>query len=312
MYLLGSKILKATTMNSNQQQQGLMAIASAFAFWGIAVIFWKDLTGYNSIELTIHRLLWAFLILLVTIIIRGNLKVFLKAFLHWKWVKLHLLNGLLITVNWVAYVYAITHEQILQGSLAYFMVPILNTCMGFFVLKEQLNRLQWTAIALATIGVINEIWQFGQVPWLALLMAFSFAIYGMNKTRSPLDPISALAMETGLMLPLALGALIYYQRFGTSTIDLTQPHDWFWMASTGLITTIPLLLFAYGAKRIQLTTIGILQFLAPTIKFFLGVFLYGEAFPASKKITFALIWIALALYIYNLFSRQRETLPRRQ
>lgn len=143
-------------------------------------------------------------------------------------------------------------------------------------------------------------------------MAFTFAIYGMNKTRSPLDPTSALAMETGLMLPLAFGALIYYQCFGVSTIDLTQAHDWIWMASTGLITTIPLLLFAYGAKRIQLTTIGIFQFLAPTVKFFLGVFLYGEAFPVTKMITFALIWIALVLYIYNLFSRQPKSLPRRQ
>jgi len=283
-----------------------MAVGFAFAIWGVVVIFWKQLEGYGSVELIIHRLIWGIFFGTITIWFRGNFGTLWKALHNKRQIRIHLINGLLITVNWLSYVYAVTHDHILQGSLAYFMVPILNTAMGFLILKERLSTLQWIAISLATLGVANEIIQFGQLPWLAILMALTFAFYGMNKTRSELGPLTSLTMEMILMLPIAVVTLIILYVKGYSTVDPHSIHDWLWMMCTGVITIIPLVLFAFGARRIQLTTIGVFQFLAPSIKFFLGVFLYGEAFPTSKLITFAFIWVALAIYLFHLFGSKKS------
>ena len=291
--------------HDSQHRQGLISIALAFWLWGVVVVYWKQLAQYDSAELILHRFIWSFLILLVAIWTRGDLRSFWNSFRNWQLVRLHLINGLLISVNWFSYVYAVNHDQILQGSLAYFMVPILNTAMGLIFLKERLNRLQWAAIILATLGVTNEIVQFGRIPWLALLMAFTFGFYGLSKTRSELGPVRALAMETGLLLPFALGALVFLHVTSRATADLTRAVPLLWMISVGFITVAPLLLFAYGAKRIQLTTIGVFQFLAPSITFSVGVWMYGEPFPASKMITFSLIWVALLIYLVHLFRKQR-------
>lgn len=299
--------------HDSQHRQGLFSIALAFWLWGVVVVYWKQLAQYDSAELILHRFIWSFFILLIAIWLRGDLRSFWNTFRDWRLVRLHLINGLLISINWFAYVYAVNHDRVLESSLAYFIVPILNTAMGLIFLKERLNRLQWAAIILATLGVTNEIVQFGSVPWLALLMAFTFGFYGLRKTRSELGPVRALAMETGLLLPLVLGALIFLYTTSRATVDLTQTVPLLWMISAGFITVTPLLLFAYGAKRIQLTTIGVFQFLAPSITFFVGVFIYGEPFTPSKMITFSLIWVALAIYLVHLFKKQRvpkTPLPR--
>lgn len=293
-------------MESNQQRQGLLAVSFAFAIWGIVVVFWKQLEAFGSVELILHRLLWGFGFGLLLVKLRGKLPEYLTAIRDRRQLRIHFINGLLITSNWLAYVYAITHEHILEGSLAYFMVPILNTAMGFFLLKERLRPLQWIAISLASLGVLNEILQFGRVPWLALIMAITFACYGMNKTRSELGPLTGLTLEITLMLPLAAVGFVWLFLSGQAVANPAQAGDWLWMMATGLITLTPLVLFAFGARRIQLTTIGVFQFLAPTIKFLIGVFLYHEPFNASKLITFAFIWIALILYLVHLFSHHSK------
>jgi chloramphenicol-sensitive protein RarD len=295
------------TGSGKPQQHGMAAIAAAFIFWGVVVIFWKQVAHVHSLELIAHRLLWGFLILLVTVSLRGTLPLVTGALRDPSLLRLHLVNAVLLTANWLAYVHAVTHNQILQGSLAYFMVPILNTLMGCIFLKEKLNRSQWIAISLATCGVANEILHFGKVPWLALLMAFTFAWYGMNKVRSTLGPLTSLTLETGLLAPLAVAGIVIFQLQESRTTDLTCASDLAWMFSTGAITVVPLLLFAYGARRIPLTTIGIFQFLAPSVKFGLGVFVYGEAFPVSKVFTFALIWCALGIYVASLVHRKMTT-----
>jgi len=292
--------------HANPQTQGLAATAGAFGVWGFVVVFWHELGRFGSLELVFYRFVFSFLWLLLLIRMRGTWPLLVESMRDPKRVRLHLVNGILISTNWFAYVYAVTHEKVLEGSLAYFMVPILNTAMGYLILKERLTRLQLTAILCATVGVLNEIIQFGAVPWLALVMAGTFAIYGMNKTRSPLGPVTALAMETGLLLPLAMVGLLWMHLAGSATVSVTNGSDLLWMAATGLVTITPLLLFAFGAKRVQLTTIGVFQFIAPSIKFALGVFLYGEPFPPSKLITFLFIWTALGIYLLHLFrSRKR-------
>jgi chloramphenicol-sensitive protein RarD len=293
--------------DSNSQREGLLAVASAFAFWGIVVVYWKQQSEYNAFELIFHRLLWASLLLLLIIKIRGKLKEFIQAFKCAKTLRLHAINGGLISANWICYVYAVTHGHILEGSLAYFMVPILNTAMGFLILREKLSRLQWISIGLATIGVANEIIQFGKLPWMALIMAGTFAIYGLNKTRSNLGPITALAVETWIYTPVAIVGLVVFHFQGIGTLELTSMSSWLLAISMGAVTIIPLVLFAFGARRIQLTTIGLLQFIAPSIKFVVGVFLYGEPFPLSKLITFCLIWSALLVYLFYLFSPKRKS-----
>ena len=185
----------------SQHRQGLISIALAFWLWGVVVIFWKQLDSYDSVELILHRFIWSFLILIAALWLRGDLGSFWKSFHDWRLVRLHFINGLLISCNWFAYVYAVNHDKVLESSLAYFIVPVLNTAMGLLFLKERLNRLQWAAITLATLGVLNEIVQFGSVPWLAVVMASTFGFYGLRKTRSELGPVRALAMETGATTP---------------------------------------------------------------------------------------------------------------
>ena len=291
----------------HQQRQGMLAVFCAFSIWGIVVIFWKQLEAYGSLELILHRLVWGFLFAFLVVCLKGNLPSYLAAMCNGRQLRIHFINGLLISVNWLCYVYAITHGHILEGSLAYFMVPIFNTAMGFFILKEKLKPLQWVAISLATLGVLNEIIQFGRLPWLALIMATTFAFYGMNKSKSELGPVTSLTMEITLMLPLAALGFVYIYAKGIAVVSPLSIHDWLWMAATGIITITPLILFAYGAQRIQLTTIGVFQFFAPSIKFFLGVYLYHEAFSSSKLFTFSLIWIALAIYLFHLFTQERRS-----
>ena len=293
-------------MESQQHKQGLTAVSLAFGIWGIVVLFWKQLEHYGSVELILYRLLWGFAFGLALVSLRGTFPDYLAALRSARQLRIHLFNGLLITANWLAYVYAITHEHILEGSLAYFMVPILNTAMGFLLLKERLRPLQWIAITCASFGVLNEVIQFGRIPWLALIMAGTFAWYGMNKTKSELGPLTGLTLEITLMLPLAMIGFVWLFLSGQAVANPTQPGDWIWMMSTGLVTLTPLVLFAYGARRIQLTTIGVFQFLAPTIKFAIGVFVYHEPFTSSKLITFAFIWVALVLYLIHLFQRHKH------
>jgi len=285
---------------------GELATASSFVIWGLSPLYWIILPEITSLQVVAWRILFASGFLAMIITLRKRWSDLMAALTSGRVLGIHLVSASLIAINWLAYIYAVTHEQLLQGSLAYFMVPILNVLMGTLFLHEKLSGLQWAAVGLATAGVFNEFIQFGQLPLLALTMAFSFSLYGLMKKRSPLGPLSGLSIECGLLLPVVLGYMLWQSTSGGPLYIPGSLPSWLLLSISGAITAVPLLLFAFGAQRIPLALVGIFQFVAPSIKFGLGVLYYHEPFDQSKLITFVLIWIAVVLFIFSQLRRGRS------
>jgi len=288
-------------------KSGELATAASFVIWGLSPLYWTLLPDISSFQVVAWRILFALGFLSIALTAKRHWKNLLDGLRNGRVLAIHLVSASLIAVNWVAYIYAVTHHHLLQGSLAYFMVPILNVLMGTLLLHEKLTRLQWTAVALATAGVLNELIQFGKLPFLALIMAFSFSLYGLLKKRSPMGPLSGLSIECSLLLPGVMAYLLWQSASGELFLPATLP-SWLLLSVSGAITAAPLLLFAFGAQRIPLAMVGIFQFLAPTLKFALGTLYFNEAFDRGKLITFALIWIAVVAFIISQFQRSRAKL----
>ncbi len=217
---------------------------------------------------------------------------------------IHSLGGLLLAFTWFAFIYAVTHEKVLQASLAYFIVPLVNSVLGFVFLNERLSPFRTIAVAVAAVGVVNEVILLGEPPLLAIFMALSFGTYGLLKKKTSLGAVSGLALENTAIFPISIVglSLLFFQDkgaifYGSLSLQIT-------IVSIGVITSIPLLLFSYGAARVELNTLGILQFIAPTVTFLLAVWLFDEPVPAVKLVTFLFIWGAIALYLWDSYRRK--------
>lgn len=212
-----------------------------------------------------------------------------------KQIGMLLATGLLLACNWGLYIYGVNTERVVETSLGYFINPLVTVLLGFIVLKERLHRGQWIAVALATAGVANFVWQIGTLPWIALALAASFAAYGLLRKLAPVAPMLGLAVETLLITPVALGCVMYWAstevgHFGTSGLTTL------FFIGAGVITSMPLLWFNNAAKRLKLATLGFMQYLAPSLQLVLGVFVFHEPFTVTHAITFGLIWAALLIY----------------
>lgn len=218
------------------------------------------------------------------------------------------LTTILVSLNWGLFIYSIHINRVVEASLGYYINPLVSMLLGFLFLKERFNRGQKIAIGLAAIAVVNFVWQFGQVPWIALSLAISFALYGLFRKLIPVKPMVGLVVETSIATPIALlwlgnQALSGTGHFGTSwTLTLL-------LIGAGVVTSLPLLWFNHAAKRLQLSTIGFCQYIAPSLQLFLGVFLYRESFTTTHAITFTLIWLALAIYSFTALKMQRSGVP---
>ncbi len=294
------------TQPTSAGTRGAIAAASSYLLWGLVPLFWHQLAAVDAVELIAHRLVWSMVFVLVLLMWRGGFGAMRTALATKESFAINLLGSSLLTVNWLVYVWAVNHGHVIECSLGYFLVPLLNVALGRWVLREHLRPLQWIAIAGAALGVAVQIVQVGQVPWIALALAVSFGCYGLLRKRSTLGPLVGLAVETTLLAPLAAGFLIWrhlVEKGALGHVDATTQGI---ILSTGVVTAIPLLLFAYGARRIRLTTLGLLQYIAPTVQFALGVAVFHESFTRDRALSFALIWAGLALYTFdNLWAQQR-------
>jgi chloramphenicol-sensitive protein RarD len=269
-------------------------------------VFWKFLGGVSVFEVTAHRVLWSLAVVAIVLLYRGSLMSAFGAFKDPRTLAIHGLAAACLIGNWLLYVWAMMTDRVLEGALGYYLNPFLYLLLGCLVLGEKHTRLQFVSIAIAMVGVVLQFPAISGVPWLAIGLASTFAVYGTIKKQSSLGSFSGLAVETIFLAPVALAFCVFL----TSTSRATFGADFvttILLVATGLVTAAPLLLFARGAKSITLSLLGILQFIGPTGQFLLGWLRYDEPLPPLRLASFALIWTAVVVYIVSLRTSSRRT-----
>jgi len=290
-------------MSDTQSSRGVLLATAAFTLWGVLPLLYKAIGHVPVLEVLGHRGVWALLFLVGVVTLTRRWPQIRAAVSNPAVLRVLVVTGLLIAANWGGFIYAVDSGQILEASLGYFINPLMNVALGVVLLSERLNRPQQIAIALAALGVLNEIILIGDVPWIALFLATSFAAYGYLRKTVDVESLDGLLVEMAVLAPVMLGYLVWaggaslgFASFDGPTILL--------LLLTGPMTAIPLLLFAAGARRIDLATLGLLQFLAPSIMFLMAVLLFGEPFAFANALTFAGIWLGLAVFAWDAVRRR--------
>jgi chloramphenicol-sensitive protein RarD len=285
---------------------GIINATLAFLCWGLFPLYFHALNDVPPSQILAHRVLWSLLFLAIVLTVRRQWKWLPEVMREPRVIGSFAASALLLTANWLVYIWAVNNGHVIEGSLGYFINPLVNIMFGYLLLKERLRPGQWAAIALAALGVAWLTWQAGTVPWIALILASSFGAYGLMRKTARLGALEGLSFETMVLFPLALGYVIWLSLHGeNSFINSGAPTRWLLVAA-GPITAIPLLMFASGARKIPLSVLGLLQYISPTIQFLLGVWLFHEAFTAERLVGFLLIWSALALYAAEGLWRNRQ------
>jgi len=291
-------------------QRGVFFGLTAYALWGLFPLFWPLLKPAGALEILSHRIVWSFVFTAILLAFVGGWSK-VRGLPARTWLLI-VAAAILIAINWGVYIYAANNGHVVEAALGYFINPLLSAGLGVVVLKEKLRPLQWTALAIAAAAVLIISFGTGRVPWLALTMAVSFALYGLVKKVIQIAPTVSLTVESMVLLPLALGFLIYLQTQGDSSLLGNGNGHVVLLMTAGLVTAVPLLAFAAAAQRLPLTLLGFLQYTTPTIQFLLGVFWAHEVMAPSRWVGFMVIWVALIVYSTDaiLAERRRRQLPR--
>lgn len=288
--------------------RGALAASGSFLLWGLVPIYWKQMHAVPAIELIAHRIVWSLLLLVIVLAVQKKFGELRTGFLSKRSFALNLAASVLLAANWTIYVWAVNAGHILEASLGYFLAPLGNVTVGYLLLHEQLRRAQWLAIVVAATGVLSLLFGLGTFPWIALSLAGSWSGYALLKKQSSLGPMAGLTMETLLLFPFAAALLLWRHHTGEGALGRVDFHLHLLVLSVGIVTAVPLILFAYGARRIRLVTLGLLQYLTPTIQFLIGLLVYRETFSAVQFNSYALIWTALIIYTADAFWSQRHRL----
>jgi chloramphenicol-sensitive protein RarD len=288
-----------------KMNKGVIYAISAYVLWGFLPLYFKLLHNVPPLQILAHRFFWSFLLLIVLLNILGQFQK-IKATITKRILLNYSIAGIVLAVNWGTFIYAVNSDHILESSLGYFINPIVSVLLGIIFLKEKLRLFQWVSVGLAAAGVLYLSVMFGSIPWIALILAFTFGFYGLTKKISPLDSLPGLTLETGVLFIPALLFLIVQEYQGTGSFGHIGWEGTLLLALTGIVTAVPLLLFAAGIRRIKLTTIGILQYVSPTIQFFMGVFLFGEYFDIHRLTGFILIWLAVIVFTFETIHYYRN------
>jgi chloramphenicol-sensitive protein RarD len=286
--------------------RGLAAAATAFLIWGMLPLYLRILHSVPVLQITAHRLVWGCLVALLWLAIRGQLAHVKSALSNPHTGARLALSALLISINWITYVWGIAQGRTIETSLGYFINPLVNVLLGVVVLSERLNPWQWTAVAIAAAGVSYLTWNAGHPPWIALLLAFSFGLYGLVRKVVQVEALTGFASETLVLLPLGLGYLIWCEIAGTAVFPHAAIGIDLLLMLGGPLTAVPLVLFAVGARRIPYSTVGLLQYIAPTMQLLIAVLVFHEPFTRERAVGFALIWGALAIYAMDGVWRSRK------
>jgi chloramphenicol-sensitive protein RarD len=286
--------------------RGLAAAASAFFIWGLLPLYLKALQAVPVLQVTAHRLVWGCLFAFLWLRIRGevgHVRVALRdPTTRWRLCA----SATLISINWITYVYGIAANRVVETSLGYFINPLVNVLLGVLLLSERLNAAQWTAVTIAAAGVAWLTWTAGHPPWISLILAFSFGLYGLVRKVVRVDALAGFGTETLLLAPIGIGYILWCEQAGSGVLTTGSAGLYTLLILGGPLTAIPLVLFAFGARRIPYSTVGLLQYIGPTIQMLLAVFVFGEPFAGPRVLGFVLIWTALAIYAGDGVWRSRK------
>jgi chloramphenicol-sensitive protein RarD len=278
------------------KKDGVLAAIGAYTLWGLFPVYWKAIQTVPALEVLCHRVAWSFVFVVLVLIWKK----------HWQWLRraskspttliTFLGTACILALNWFVYIWAVNTDRIVDASLGYFVNPLISVLLGVLFLGERLRAWQWVAIGIAGGGVTFLTLGYGTLPWIALTLALTFGFYGLMRKTAALGALEGLALEMGILSLPAFTCLVYLELAGTASFGHSETMTDLLLALTGIATALPLLLFAYGARQVTLATVGILQYIAPTGQFLLGVLVYGETFTSTRMIGFGAIWTALLIY----------------
>ncbi len=283
-----------------------MFALAAYTMWGIAPMYFKLLTSVPALEIVMHRIVWSVLVLCLLLVIRKKFNQVFKAIRDPKIIATLTISGLLLAMNWLVFIWAVNNDKMLDASLGYFINPLFNVLLARFFLQESLTRLQLLAVFVALAGVAFLIFSYGQLPWIALVLATSFSIYGLLRKKVTVDSMPGLLIESCIMLPFAL---LYWLIMDTSSGNMlaNSPDLNITLLLAGVVTTAPLLCFTAAARRIRYTTLGFFQYIGPSLMFLLAVIHYQEPLDATRVITFVCVWSGLVIYVYDSLRVYRKS-----
>jgi chloramphenicol-sensitive protein RarD len=286
--------------------KGIAAAVVAYALWGMLPVYWKALQAVPAFEILCHRTIWSLVFVLLILAARRQWGWLQRARQNPKLLLTFACSACLLGLNWFTYIWAVNAGHIVDTSLGYFINPLLSVLLGVVFLRERIRVWQGIAIGFATAGVLLLTLGYGAFPWIALTLALTFGFYGLLRKTAPLGSLEGLSLEMALLSMPTLAYLVYLEWIGTSSFGHAGAMTSVLLALSGLVTAFPLLMFAYAARQVTLATVGILQYIAPTLQFLLGVFVYGEPFTKTRLVGFAVIWLALLIYSIEGVVRERR------
>jgi chloramphenicol-sensitive protein RarD len=288
------------------KNKGVLFALAAYILWGFFPLYFKAIQQVSALQILAHRIAWGFVFTLAVVLVLRQWKEFRASVFNRRTFLIYAGASVVLGINWFTYVWAVITNHVVESSLGYFINPIVSVLLGVIFLRERLRTFQWVAIAMVTAGVVYLTITFGQLPWISLVLAVTFGFYGLLKKIAPLGALHGITLETAVLTIPSLAYLFIVNANGTGTFGHSTPLLDFLLVLSGPVTAIPLLLFATGARRIPLTTIGLLQYIAPTLQFLLGVLVFHEPFDQTRLIGFMIIWLALVLFsVENLLARRR-------
>ncbi|WP_313431535.1 EamA family transporter RarD [Pseudomonas sp.] len=293
-------------MQAANPRRGYLLGLGAYIIWGLFPLYFKAIQSVPAVEIIVHRVLWSALF--------GSL--LLLAWKHPGWwrelrenprrLAILALSGTLIAANWLTYVWSVNNGRMLEASLGYYINPLINVLLGMLLLGERLRRLQWLAVAMAAVGVAQQVWQVGSLPWVSLALALSFGFYGLIRKQAPVAALPGLVVETWMLVPLALGWLLLHPTAMSAQADFYTSSEALWLMAAGPVTLVPLVCFNAAARHLPYTTLGFLQYLAPTLVLLQAVLLFDEQLSSSSLIAFIFIWAGLAIYSVDAWLTLRK------
>ena len=290
--------------------KGVLSGVAAYLIWGFFPIYLKSLQVVPALQIMLHRVVWAFIFVLLLTLLRGKWSQIKDSLRKPRVILTYTLTAVLLSFNWLVYIYGINSGQVVETSLGYFINPLLSVALGVVILRERLRPMQWLPVGLAGLGVLYLTLQYGSLPWIALALAFSFGTYGLIKKIAPLGAVDSLFMETGIIFLPALLYLLFSENQGGAAFGHFGWEITILLVFSGVVTAFPLLLFGRAARSIPLSLLGILQYIAPTVQFLLGIYLYQEPFTLTLLVGFAIIWIALLIFtLEGIFNHRKRIAP---
>lgn len=287
-------------------RRGVLFGIAAYAMWGLFPLYWPLLKPSEPLEILAHRMAWSLVAVVAILAVRR----------HWSWFRglvkqpktmgLLALAAVLVSLNWLTYIYAVNSGQVVESALGYFINPLVSVLFGVLLLKERLRSLQWVAVGFGALAVVVLAVGYGRPPWIALILAMSFGVYGLVKKKANVGAAESLTIETLVLLAPALAYLVYLETQGTATFGHSTPWHALLLAGAGVITAVPLMCFTSAAIRVPLSTIGLLQYIAPILQFLVGVLIAKETMPVSRWLGFSIVWLALAIFSYDSLRTARR------